>query len=109
MKKFFIMAGTALVLAGCNSDGTLTQKSQNILDSMTEVSCVVDGVLQPIAVVIGPVAAQAAGVPAGVSSLVMQIDAPLHASIQAGCAALKGSIQEKATAPITPAISPTLG
>ena len=96
-----LLAGLLLTggLSACNADGTLTTKTQNVLTSMAEVACVADGILQPIALVVGPSIAAANGIDAKTVSLVVQVDGPLHQSIQNGCSALKGT----ATAtPVTP-------
>jgi hypothetical protein len=91
MRKFVAIAAVAALSACTNPDGTLTAKSQNLITSMTTVSCVVDGIAQPLAVVIGTPVAVAAGF-GPEATLAANIDAPLHQKIQDGCAALRGSV-----------------
>ena len=47
------------IATGCNSDGTLTTKTQNVIASMITIACTVDTVLQPLATVVGPDIAEA--------------------------------------------------
>lgn len=81
-----------VIVAGCNSDGTLTPKAQNVVNSMVTVGCAIDTVLQPIATVVGPAVAEANGISASTVQAVVQVDGPLHQSVLNGCAAMKGTV-----------------
>ena len=81
----------AVAVTGCNSDGTLTTKSQNVLNSAAQIGCVVDGVAQPLAVVVGGTVATAAGY-GPEARLATDLDAGFHQQIQAGCAAMRGTM-----------------
>ena len=92
MKKL-LCAAMAVALSGCmNADGTLTTKSVNVLNSVATVGCVVDGVVQPLAMVVGPAVASANGIDADTVKLAVAVDGPLHLQIQSGCAALRGTV-----------------
>ncbi len=101
---------SVLVEAGCSSDGNLTPQAQQALTNMNTVAknvvtafCKVDGVAQPLAVVIAPAVAPQ------VAPLVGTDEALIHPVVLAACSAISGVPVGTASTPAPAAVTVPAG
>lgn len=87
MRKSLFSIGLMALLSACAADGSLTPTAVNTLKS----ACLIDGVAQPIVVMVGGAVATVAGF-GPEAALAAEIDnKAAHPAVQAACSALGGT------------------